>query len=45
MGMPCHILVVKKKKNSNSIKNWPDYHSVNHVYIKLTETKGMTNGE
>ena len=34
----------KKKKKKTSIKNWPRYHYINHVYIKLTETNGKTNG-
>jgi hypothetical protein len=42
MGMPCHILVIIKKKYM-SIKNCPRHNSVSHIYTKLTETNGRTN--
>ena len=44
MGMPCHILVVIKKKKYMSIKNCSRHNSVSHAYTKLTETNGRTNG-
>jgi hypothetical protein len=43
MSMTCHILVVIKKIYM-SIKNCPRHNSVSHVYTKLTETNGRTNG-
>ena len=44
MDKPCHILVVNEKKNDTLIKNWPRHQYVSHIYTKLTETNGMTNG-
>ena len=35
----CHF-----KKKYMSIKNCPRHNSVSHVYTKLTETNGRTNG-